>query len=264
MDDAVSNALGARMHGSEGLTKMLLASALAHAMLMTLAVMAPASFWLRPSSARPATVTIDLGPSAPGKDSGGLTSMGVNPVQRAVADPPRTRPTPPPAAKTPASVLPVPEVTPRVTTKAPPILNDAPKDARGRTPAEGAELRAGDTPSPTDAESRSIGLSTREGGGSGQQLNVGDFCCPEYLGTLLRRVRQNWSAGRGTNAVTTMAFTIQRDGAITNVHMVRSSGNQMLDFLAGRALLAVGQLPPLPDAYTNPSLEISLEFQYQR
>jgi hypothetical protein len=38
----------------------------------------------------------------------------------------------------------------------------------------------------------------------------------------------------------------------------------MLDFLAHRALLAVRQLPPLPDAYTNPTLVVTLEFEYQR
>jgi hypothetical protein len=38
----------------------------------------------------------------------------------------------------------------------------------------------------------------------------------------------------------------------------------MLDFLANRAMLAVRQLPPLPAEYTNPTLVIDLQFEYQR
>ena len=55
MDDAVSDALYARTRGPEGLTKMLLVSGAAHVVLMMLAALAPASFWLRPLDVRPAT-----------------------------------------------------------------------------------------------------------------------------------------------------------------------------------------------------------------
>ena len=113
-------------------------------------------------------------------------------------------------------------------------------------------------------QSTGVGLSVNAAGGTGRQLNVGDFCCPDYLGTVVQRIRQNWNSGRGANAVATMTFTIQRDGTIAHVQLTRSSGNQMLDFLAERALLAARQLPPLPDAYPNASLTIDLEFEYQR
>jgi TonB family protein len=61
-----------------------------------------------------------------------------------------------------------------------------------------------------------------------------------------------------------MQFTIQRDGTLSDIKVLRSSGNQMLDFLANRALLAVRQLPPLPPEYTNPTLVVDLQFEYQR
>ncbi len=48
MDDAVSDALHTRTAAPEGLAKMLLVSAAAHVILMMLAALAPASFWLRP------------------------------------------------------------------------------------------------------------------------------------------------------------------------------------------------------------------------
>lgn len=256
MDDDVSSALQARLAGPEGLKKMLLVSATAHVVLMTLAALAPASLRHRPIDARTNVVTIDLGPEA-GADSGGRTSIGARPVQRAVPDPPAVRPTHPPAAKTPESVL--PEV------KRAASVSDAPKDASSRKPIAGSEVRAGSAPAGAATQSNSTGLSTTtDGGGTGAQVNVGDFCCPDYIATMLRRVHQHWNAGSGANAVATMQFTIQRDGSITHVQLMRSSGNQMLDFLAERALLAVRQLPPLPEAYTNPSLDVTLEFKYQR
>jgi periplasmic protein TonB len=131
-------------------------------------------------------------------------------------------------------------------------------------PVADSEMRPGNASVRTDARSTGMGLSINAGGGTGRQTNVGDFCCPEYLGTMVHRIRQNWNSGRGTTATTTMTFTIQRDGTITDVRLSRSSGNQMLDFLAERALLAVRQLPPLPDAYPHPSLILDLEFNYQR
>jgi periplasmic protein TonB len=251
MDDAVSDALQARADGPEGLMKMLLVSVAAHVVLMAFAALAPASLWLRPIDARSTTVTIDLGPST-GPDTEGLTAIGSRPVQRAVPNPPKARPTPPPAATDAA--------TPS------PAATDASTNTRERTPtpAVGREVLAGNAPAGADVQSASMGLRTTAGGGTGAQVNVGDFCCPEYIATMIQRVHQHWNSSRGGGAVTTMKFTIQRDGAITDVQLVRSSGNQMLDFLAQRALLAVRQLPPLPDAYPNPSLVIDLHFDYQR
>jgi periplasmic protein TonB len=241
MDDAVSTALDARTHEPEGLKKMLLVSVAAHVVLMTLAAVAPVSIWQRPIDARSPTVTIDLGPSTgPDPDHGSLTSIGARPVERAVPNVTRVKPTPPPAT------------------------NDATTNAGERTPAVGREVTAGKAVADTGVQSASMSLSPPDGGGFGARLNVGEFCCPDYIGTMLQRVHQHWNSSRGGGALTTMRFTIQRDGAITHVQLVRSSGNQMLDFLAERALLAVRQLPPLPDAYTNPSLVVTLDFQYQR
>jgi TonB family protein len=255
MDDAVSNALHARTHAPEGLAKMLLVSVAVHVILMTLATLAPASFWRRPVDARSTTVMIDLGPGA-GPHTGGLTPMGARPVQRAVSNPPpvsSVRPTP----AQPTSMQPTPVQ--------PPSARPTPtQPSAARTPESAGAVVAPGAPAATASQSTGAGLSTPSGAGAGVQVKVGDFCCPDYVATMAQRIHQNWTPGRGAAGVTTMQLTIQRDGAITDVQLVRSSGNQMLDFLARRALLAVRQLPPLPDAYTNPSLIVSLEFQYQR
>jgi hypothetical protein len=46
--------------------------------------------------------------------------------------------------------------------------------------------------------------------------------------------------------------------------VARPSGYAALDFMAQRALLNTRQLPPLPAAFTEPSLTVHLVFEYQR
>jgi periplasmic protein TonB len=234
MHDAISDALHGRMHEPERLKRMLLVSAAAHIVLMVLSVLAPASWWQRPSEAPNDVMTISLGPT-PGPRTGGMTSIGSRPVQQAVRDTPK--PTPP--------------------------VKRAPMDAPGRTAAVGSEERGGETPRETGPQSAGVGLSTGDGG-TGTQFNAGTFCCPEYIAGMLQGISTYWSARQAIGGVTTMRFTIERDGTLTDIRVVRSSGNQMLDFLAQRALLAMRKLPPLPDAYPHSSLVVNLDFEYQR
>jgi periplasmic protein TonB len=241
MHDAVSQALYGRSREPQGnLTRMISVSA---------------------ALQRPANVmTISLG-GAPGPRSGGMTSISARPVQQAVADLPKVTPNRPPAAKTPEMVEPIAKPKPAKETPTP--VRDAPKESNTRKPTVGSQVTEGTAKAETGATTNSIGLSTG-GGGTGGQINVGNFCCPEYIAGLVSKIHQNWNSRQSAPGITTMQFTIQRDGMLTDVKVLRSSGNQMLDFLANRALLAVRQLPPLPAEYTNPTLVIDLQFEYQR
>ena len=93
---------------------------------------------------------------------------------------------------------------------------------------------------------------------------MGDFCCPEYLSLMIQRIRANWNERPGPVGLTTVRFTIQRSGDITNVAVEKSSGNPVLDTNAQRALLLTRQLPPLPAAFPNPTLTVFLNFEYTR
>jgi periplasmic protein TonB len=261
MHDAVSQALYGRSREPQGsLTRMISVSAALHVGMIVLLVFVPAHWWQRPLQ-RPANVmTISLG-GAPGPRSGGMTSISSRPVQQAVADLPKVTPNRPPAAKTPEMVEPIAKPKPAKETPTP--IRDAPKDSNTRKPSVGAQTQEGTAKAETGATTNSIGLSTG-GGGTGGQINVGNFCCPEYIAGMVSKVHQNWNSRQSSGGITTMQFTINRDGTLTNIQVLRSSGNQMLDFLANRALLAVRQLPPLPAEYTNPTLVVDLQFEYQR
>jgi TonB family protein len=143
-------------------------------------------------------------------------------------------------------------------------VEQAPPEARGRTPSQGAEPAPGSTVADTGARGQGFGLSTGGGGGSGSRLDVADFCCPEYIVTMVERIRVNWDQRAEVPGEVLVMFTIQRDGSLTDVAVERSSGYIALDLSAHRAILNARQLPPLPAAFQNPTLTVHLNFQYTR
>jgi TonB family protein len=260
MHDVVSQALYGRLREPEGLRKMVVISSGLHVALAALALIVPARWWSNRLEMPRNVMEISLG-GAPGPVSGGLTPISGRAIQKAVDTMPKLAPTPPPAAAKPEMV--VPTEKPRVTTKPTPDVKESVKDAKGRTPTTGLQTRDGRAQSETGSTSVSTGLSTG-GGGTNGQINIGDFCCPDYISQMVATINRNWSSRQATVGITTMRFTIQRDGTLTDITVEKSSGYQALDFMAQRALIAVGKLAPLPAEYTNPSLTINLQFEYQR
>ena len=102
------------------------------------------------------------------------------------------------------------------------------------------------------------------GGGSGGYLDTANFCCPEYISTMLDLIRRNWDAKQQAAGTTLVKYTIQRDGTLSGIEIEKSSGYQALDFMANRAMLLTRKLPPLPAAFNEPSLTVHLTFEYQR
>lgn len=101
--------------------------------------------------------------------------------------------------------------------------------------------------------------------GSGSRLDIqGEFCCPDYVITMVERIRSNWDARAEVAGLAIVKFTILRDGTITSAELERSSGYTTLDIRAQRAVLLTRQLPGLPSAFPNPSLPVHLTFEYTR
>jgi len=94
-------------------------------------------------------------------------------------------------------------------------------------------------------------------------IDAPNFCCQEYIATMAQLIERNWTEKQTVSGVTRMMFTIRRDGRIENIKLERSSGFDVLDIEAARAL-RLTQLPPLPDRYLNPTLTIHLDFDYLR
>ena len=248
-----------RASGPDGLQRMIVISLLAHVVVIAAFAFSPTSW--RTRDTEPSTVmTISLG-GAPGPRAGGLTSMAGRAVQQAVQRPPdaKPEPTPPPAPKAPEMTEPskaAPKQTPRPTTP-PPV---APDQARAKALSTGERVSEGQAKADTGVVSDSIGLSTG-GGGSGGQINLGNFCCPAYVAEMLQIVQRNFRQNQGTRGSTIMKFVIDREGMLSGVKVERTSGNFLLDQAATRALMLT-KLPPLPREYTNPTLTVNLEFNF--
>jgi protein TonB len=192
--------------------------------------------------------------------------MGGRPVQ--VQTPPaevkRPEPVRPPAAKTPEMTLPTKAAKPTRVTAPPATVTQAPDEARGRTPTRGAETSAGSAVAATGSRGEGFGLSSGGGPGTGSRLDVANFCCPDYLITMIERIRANWNQKQSASGETIIHFTIQRDGTLTNAATEQSSGSPVLDLAALRALAVTRQIPALPAQYPDSTLGVHLTFVYQQ
>lgn len=256
MNDTIDHLILARSREPEGLGKMLGWSVVAHIGLVLFALYMPSS-WRGHVDEEPRTVmVISLG-GAPGPRAGGLTPMGGRTIQAPPPPEPVRRAPTPPAAKPPEMALPSPNVRPR------PRVERAPPDATSRTPTTGPEPQEGPARAETNARGQGFGLTTGGGGGTGVQLDVANFCCPEYLEQMMTLVQRNWQSKHGVGGTTTVKFTITRGGAIEQVQIERPSGLYALDLAAQRALLLT-RLPELPTQFTNPTLTVHMIFEYSR
>src|SRR6266487_1850197 len=259
----VGDVLRDRMQEPAGLERMVMVSVTVHTAIAVALLFAPAR-WVSHSQDAPRTVmTISLGGGG-GPRSGGMTAMGDRPVQvQTPPEQPKPRePVRPPAAKTPEMTVPMRNARPSRTTPAPSV-KQAPQDAKGRTPTRGPETRAGSTVAETGTRGQGFGLSTGGGPGSGSTLDVADFCCPDYLLLMIESVRRSWNQNQSNAGQVVVRFTIQRDGSLTDVLVERPTVDPTLNIAAQRAVVLTRKLPPLPDAFPNPTLTVHLNFQYQ-
>lgn len=259
----VTDVLRDRMQTPAGLQRMLSVSVAVHLALAAALIVARGGL-LRRHDVPPTLMTISLSGSA-GPENGGMTALGGRPVQAVTPpeDAAKREAMRAPAAKTPEMTVPLPNARTVKTTPGP-IVQQAPDEARGRTPTKGAQPAFGSAIADTGVRGQGFGLSTGGGAGSGSSLDItGDFCCPEYVALMVARIRSAWNQNQGATGGTVIRFTIKRDGSIVDASIEKQSGTTTLDTAALRAVLGTRTLPPLPDAFPNPILTVHLNFQYQ-
>jgi TonB family protein len=76
-------------------------------------------------------------------------------------------------------------------------------------------------------------------------------------------IKANWNSQIGASGRTHLRFVIQKDGRIADITVEQSSGVEVMDSFARRALILT-KLPPLPPGYTEPALAVHLYFDYTR
>jgi TonB family protein len=260
--DAVTQIVALRRQEPDGLQSMLTASLVGHLVLIALVFLSPSSWFGSRTADEPKNLmTISLAGN-PGPRAGGMTTSGGRPIQEAVPIDTKKviEPIRPPAAREPEMIEPKKDAPKKAEAK----VRDEAKDPRSRTPTKGEEMRKGSAPSAeSTARGQGFGLSSG-GGGTGSYLDTANFCCPDYIVTMLELIRRNWDYKQQASGANTVKFTIQRDGTLTAVQLEKPSGYPALDLLSNRALLLTRRIQPLPDAFTEPSLTVHLVFEYQR
>ena len=257
MTETVSDVIALRSASAEPFSQTVGWSIGVHVVLIAALVLSLPRLQNTLSEAPTTVMNISLG-GAPGPVTGGMTPMAGRVVQ---APPPEVAPARadrPPAVAEPEMAIPTPTPTPPR-----PEVERTSEAARGTTPTTGEEPQDGEARTDTGARGQGFGLTTGGEGGAAAYLDMGDFCCPDYLSQMVQLIQRNWDGRQNITGSTLMQFTVFRSGAISNVQVERPSGFLALDLAAQRALLLT-QLPGLPAAFPNPDLTVHIRFEYRR
>ena len=259
MQESVSAILYERAQQADGISRTLALSIGVHIAVV-------AAIWLTPTDWRSrtapevATMELSLG-GAEGPNTGGMTTMAGRAVEEVAKPNTRVVDTPPPP-KAPEMVESTATAKPAPT---PPKVTKPADPSKSRTPTTGTEIKTGAARVNTGGAAIPFGGLAQGGGGTGGvQLDVKNFCCPQYLAQMVQRIRQNWNPRQGAAGEPVIKFTIRRDGMLTNVELEKPTGQDLLDQEARRAVLKTMQLPPLPREFTESSLTVHLTFDFQR
>ncbi len=90
----------------------------------------------------------------------------------------------------------------------------------------------------------------------------------DYAQSMVSKIRVNWYANMpqiirtGMKGVVTIRFTIQRDGRITDITILNSSGVPPYDQAARKAIELSSPLKPLPADFPNPNERVTCMFYY--
>lgn len=91
------------------------------------------------------------------------------------------------------------------------------------------------------------------------------FQYPEYLKNIVSQVLRRWQQPTGqVNLTAEVAFTILRDGTVTEIQFLRRSGSFAFDLAAQGAIDAAaesGAFGPLPSGFNGVSLPIAFLFE---
>jgi outer membrane biosynthesis protein TonB len=240
-----------------GLRKMITASLLVHLSAIVGMVLVPRE-WLTRREAAPQMMSVSLGSS--GERTGGLNAAGAQQVEE-VAPPPK-RPVPLPTVQPkPETAIAVPKTPPKPTPQR--QTETAAAVITPRPPVTAPQPTAGTARTYTPTTAQGTGLSMGGGAGGAVASFPADFCCPQYIEELLRRIGTNWRKSQQEQGTTTIKFVINRDGSFSRPEIEQSSGSVLLDVTSKDAFNGL-RLDPLPKQFTEDKLTIHLKFPYVR
>ena len=253
MTEAVSDILEIRALREKGFSRAVTGSLVIH-LVGVVALFFAHRYVVTHRPPQPKIMTISLGGSI-GPRSTGMTAASARPVDQ-VAPQPRREPVKTASSQSSVMTLPV-KSEPKAT---PPVDRTLPITSMPKPPTTGAQVRPGTSLAETGSTAQDKGLTVGGSGGSAATLEVKDFCCPDYIQTILQRIENKWNKNVPGRGFTVLKFTIHRDGNITDI----STDSTTNDFFENqsRSALEQARLPPLPPEFKDDHLVIHLRFPY--
>jgi len=232
--------------GSIGMSKMLIASIIAHVVVL-IAVPLLAVFLTKPKKfERPQTFTLVQAP------------VPAAPQPRQVAAPPEPTPAPRPEP-TPA---PVPTPVPTPTPTPPPEPKPRPEPRAEPAPAQKQKTVA---KKPVEEDLSELASLFSALPAPVQMSASGDFKFHPYLNAVQNKIQSNWHPPtENRNLAVVVRFVIQRDGTATNISVANSSGNSTLDNLGVRAVTISSPFGKLPPGFAGDKLDITVTLRPTR
>lgn len=131
------------------------------------------------------------------------------------------------------------------------------KDQEAKTLSHGQETKI----TKKDQRAAEYGLGY---GISSAQVDAYNFGSPYYLSLVFGKIRDTWENPVQSSSilVTTIYFRILKDGNIVETKVEKTSGIDLFDQSALRAIISSAPFPPLPNEFTGEYLGIHLEFEY--
>ncbi len=157
-----------------------------------------------------------------------------------------SRPEPPkPAPPEPPKPAPTPSPSPTATTKPEKRAQPAPPEPAAPRQRQGSPLGSDIASSPF--------------GAAGVGLDNPDFIYGYYVDQIVSMISAAWVRPRVVGRIEAIVyFRIARDGTVSQLKLVTSSGNRAFDDAALRAVSAAAPLPPLPASFSADSIGVRL------
>lgn len=175
-------------------------------------------------------------------------------------------PSPKPEPERPAP-KPVKEEVPSLPEKPDKKKPEKPKPEKPRPATAGT----GNIPAGTAQQGEANGEAGRKGAPTGNPLGTTafgsqiagldnpDFKFGYYIDQLLSAIDSKWvRPPLGNDVKAIISFRIQKDGSLTDLQVAQSSGYNSFDLAALRAVQNASPFAPLPRAYRNDSLGVTL------
>ena len=110
-----------------------------------------------------------------------------------------------------------------------------------------------------------IGTGSGSGTGTGTGGSAGSSVLEDYYGAIWAKIKKVWTLPENlpkgkTDLEAVIVVVIERDGKVQKSWFEKKSGNTLYDQMAMRAIKKAEPLPPIPQEFSDNTLEIGIRF----